>query len=336
MVNRVTATGARRTARLPGLQRGVPPDESQVDVPRGRNRNVSRTLPAASGRRRWTGIRPPWWMVVPALALYLFAVISPSIRGAFYAFTDWNGLSTAVNIVGLDNFARVFAEEAAVEAIRNTLFLTLVVTLFQTGIGLLLAVALNERLKSRNALRLVFFTPVILTPIVSGFIWRYLLAPRGGINVALESLGLGALKHDWLGDPDTALVAVCVAVIWQYAGYSMVIFLAGLKAIPPEVIEAAVVDGAGPVQRLRKVVLPLLNGALVVNLLLVVIAGLNHFDQIYVMTRGGTDTISTAIYESGFLLSDYPYGTAMALVLSLCIGVVALLQFRATARFTVR
>lgn len=275
-------------------------------------------------------------MVVPAVGLYLFVVISPSVRGAAYAFTDWNGLSNEAHFVGLDNFGRVFAEDAAVEAIRNTLFLAVIVTFFQTAIGLLLAVALNERLKSRNVLRLAFFTPVILTPIVSGYIWRYLLTPRGGINTALEALGLGALKHDWLGDPDTALIAVCLAVIWQYAGYSMVIFLAGLKAIPPEVIEAAVVDGAGPFQRLRSVLLPLLRGAIVVNLLLAVIAGLSHFDQIYVMTRGGTDTISTAIYKTGFQLGDYPYGTALALVLSVCIGTVAFLQYRATTRFAVR
>ena len=185
-------------------------------------------------------------------------------------------------------------------------------------------------------LRVIFFTPVVLTPLVSGYIWGYLLSPRGTVNETLELLGLGFLKQTWLGDPRFALASICVAIIWQFAGYSMVIFLAGLQAIPSEINEAAVLDGAGPVKRLRTVTLPLINGALVINLMLTLIGSLSQFDQVMAMTSGGpgnaTQTISTSIFRIGFASGDYPYGIALAVVMTVFVAGAAGLQYRLTSR----
>ena len=282
------------------------------------------------------GLSVPRWFVLPGLAAYLYISIWPAVLGSGYAFTDWNGLTEDFSFVGLGNFARILDEPLALRAVWNTVVLAFVVSIVQNGIGLALALALNSLVKSRYLLRTAFFLPVVLTPLVAGYIWSYLLAPSGAINEALRGVGLGALAHDWLGDPDTALGAVAITIIWQYAGLSMVIFMAGLQGIPREVLEASVIDGAGHWRQLISITLPLLNGAVVVNLLLSMISGLNQFAQVYVMTRGGpygsTETISTLIFKRGFHGGDFPYGIALGIVLAVIVGGFAILQFRLTTR----
>jgi raffinose/stachyose/melibiose transport system permease protein len=285
---------------------------------------------------RRAGLTVPWWFLVPGAGIYLYIVIWPTLQGAVFAFTDWNGLTSDFEFIGFENFLRVFRDEDAITAIRNTLVLAVIVTSIQTIFGLLLALGLNTRLKSRNLLRTIFFMPVVLTPLVAGYVWSYLLAPRGAINSVLESVGLGFLAHDWLGDPATALGAICATIIWQFSGYSMVIFLAGLQNIPEELNEAALIDGAGPFRRFFSVTLPLLNGSTVIVLLLTMIGSLNQFAQVFVMTEGGpfgsTETISTLILKKGFQAGDYPYGTALGVIMALIVGAFAIIQYRSTTR----
>ncbi|MDT3318137.1 sugar ABC transporter permease [Microbacterium sp. KSW4-11] len=275
-------------------------------------------------------------MVLPAFVAYSFVTLVPSGQGAIVAFSDWNGISASYDLIGLDNFRRLLSDPRALGAFGNTLALAAVVMILQNVIGLGLALALNSAVRSRNLLRVIFFAPVVLTPLVSGYIWSYMLSPQGGLNSTLRSVGLEALAMDWLGDPRYALGAVCVAIIWQFSGYSMVIFLAGLQAIPVELTEAAAIDGAGPWRRFVSITLPLLNGAIVINLLLTLIGGLGQFDQVIAMTNGGpgtsTETISTTIYKIGFQLGDYSYGTALALAMTVVVAVLAFIQFRLTSR----
>ncbi|MEV4016024.1 sugar ABC transporter permease [Nonomuraea angiospora] len=288
------------------------------------------------GRRRRVGVRAPWWFVVPAIAVYLFIVVVPSANGALFSFTDWNGLRADWSFVGLENFAAVFSDRAARDALLNTLVLAAVTTVAQNVVGLLLALGLNTMVKSRYLLRVIFFAPVVLTPLVAGYVWSFLLSPNGAVNEALRAVGLGAFAHDWLGDPDTALYAIVAEIVWQFAGYSMVIYLAGLQAIPAEVLEAATIDGAGAWSKFRRVVLPLLNGAVVINVMLCLIGGLKQFDQVMAMTGGGpgtaTETISTGIYKSAFVLGDFPFSIALAVVMTVVIAVLASAQFRLTQR----
>lgn len=294
------------------------------------------TAPPASRTTSRVGVRAPWWFLAPALAAYLFVVVWPSLSGALYSFTDWNGLAADWGFVGFANFAEVFTDRRAMAALINTVVLAAVVMVVQNAIGLALALGLNSAIKSRSILKVVFFAPVVLTPLVAGYIWSYLLAPNGGINLLLSSIGLPSFAHDWLGDPATALMAVGGAIIWQFSGYSMVIFLAGLQAIPEEVLEAATIDGAGAWRRFFSVILPLLNGAIVINLMLSLIGGLKQFDQVMAMTGGGpgvaTETISTTIYKSAFSTGEYPVSIALAVVMTILIAVLASIQFRLTSR----
>ncbi|WP_344479248.1 sugar ABC transporter permease [Nonomuraea monospora] len=297
---------------------------------------LHRPAEQAPARRRRVGVRAPWWFVVPAISIYLFIVVVPSANGALFSFTDWNGMRPDWSFVGLDNFTSVFSDRTALDALVNTLVLAASATVVQNVAGLLLALGVNSMVKSRYVLRVVFFAPVVLTPLVAGYVWSFLLSPNGAVNDALRAVGLGSLAHDWLGDPDTALYAVVLEIVWQFSGYSMVIYLAGLQAIPAEVLEAATIDGAGPWNKFRRVVLPLLNGAVVINVMLCLIGGLKQFDQVMAMTGGGpgtaTETISTAIYKSAFSLGDFPFSIALAVVMTVVIAVLATVQFRLTQR----
>lgn len=294
------------------------------------------TPAAPRPRRRRSGVVAPWWFVAPAIAIYIFIVVVPSLRGAFFSFTDWNGLGADWAWVGFENFADVFTDRAAQAALTNTIVLAVVCTVLQNAIGLALAVGLHTAVKSRFVLRVVFFTPVVLTPLVSGYVWSYLLSPNGTVNDVLRGVGLGGLAQDWLGDPDFALYSVAAAVIWQFAGYSMVIFLAGLQAVPEELLEAATIDGANAWRRFWNVTFPLLNGAVVINILLSLIGGLKQFDQVVAMTGGGpgtaSETISTLIYKNAFLLGEYPFSVALAVIMTILIAVLAGIQYRLTLR----
>ena len=260
--------------------------------------------PDAPARRRRQLGRVPLWFVVPALAVYAFVTLVPSTRGMLYAFSDWNGFSPTFNLIGFDNFVEIFNDPLAIAALANTFIFAAVTMVLQNLFGLLLALALNTVVKSAGVLRTIFFAPVVLTPLVCGYIWSYLLAPTGSLNTVLGAVGLESLQQNWLGDPKWALASVSAAYLWQFTGFSMVIYLAGLKALPAEVIEAAIIDGAGPVRRFFSVVLPLINGAVVITLLLTLINGLGQFDQVYAMTGGGparaTETIATVVFKVGY------------------------------------
>lgn len=286
-------------------------------------------VPPVRRRRRRGGL---WWFVVPALVPYVFVVLVPSLQGAGYAFTNWNGLNPEWAFVGLANFARMFGDTQALTAIRNTVEFSLVTTVSENVIGLSLALALNSRVKSRHVLRLVFFLPVVVISVVVAFVWQFIYTPNGPMNEVLHSVGLAGWAQNWLGDPNIALWAIAVMVIWQFSGYAMIIYLAGLQGVPEEQLEAAALDGASAVQRFWYVVRPLLGPAITVNLMLSLIRGLMIFDQIWVTTQGGpassTNSLSTLVYRNAFQYGDFGYSAAMALILAFLVAVIGVLQYR--------
>jgi raffinose/stachyose/melibiose transport system permease protein len=294
--------------------------------------------PAATRRRRRprrlakTGA-PSLWFAAPALAVYGLVVLYPSIAGAYYAFTDWSGIGSA-SWVGLENFRTLFDDDQSFGALKNTLLLTVFIVVVQNAVGLALALGVHSRVKSKYVLRTIFFAPAVLSPVVIAFLWKYMFnpAPDAGINAMLGFFGLDFLQQNWLGDPGVALWAIGLTVVWQYAGYSMVIFVAALQGIPRELEEAAALDGAGRFQRFRHLVLPLIAPAMTICLTLSTIGGLKLFDQVFAITGGGpgysTETLSTLIYKQAFVFGQYGYSTAVALVLALLVSCLALVQMR--------
>ncbi|MEV8420982.1 carbohydrate ABC transporter permease [Streptomyces niveus] len=270
------------------------------------------------------------------MLLFAFVVLVPSTRGVYYALTDWDGLDPDFSFVGLDNFGAMFSDPDAVRAIWHTLLIAVAVTVIQNGFGLLLALGVNSVIKSRNVLRVFLFAPAVVTPLVTAYLWRNLLSPDGAVNSLLGAVGLGSWQQDWLGDPDIALWSVVGVVVWQFGGYSMVIFLAGLQSVPKEIYEAADIDGAGPVRRFWSVTRPLLAPALTINLMLSIIGGIKLFDQVYALTGGGpghaTDTLSTLIYKDAFTLGEFGYSIALAVVLTIIVAVVSAGQYFVLSR----
>ncbi|MFD0855184.1 carbohydrate ABC transporter permease, partial [Actinomadura adrarensis] len=289
----------------------------------------------AAPRRAWRR-RAPAWFLVPALVLYGFVVVVPSAQGTVFAFTDWDGLNPTRNFVGLENFREMLDDPVARQALRQTLIIAVAVTIIQNAIGLALAMGVHSRIKSRNVLRVLLFAPAVMTPVVTAALWKYMLAPEGAVNGLIAAIGPDSWQQNWLGDPTLALWSVIGVIVWQFSGYSMVIFLAGLQGIPREVHEAAAVDGATGWRRFRHVDLPLLAPAMTINLMLSIIGGLKLFDQVWVMTAGGpgtaTETLSTLIYKNAFQFNEFGYSVAPAIVLTVFVAVISSGQYRVLRR----
>lgn len=280
----------------------------------------------SSRRLRGPGAAAGSAFILPALAIYIVVILIPILLGAYYAFTDWDGLRPAIAFVGFANFRRMVTDEQVVSAISSTLIIAFSLVAVKVFLGFLLALAVDGNLRSRNLLRLVFFMPVVLTPVIVSYLWKYIFSNDGTLNTILRLLGFDGLN--WLGEPVLAMISVIIVTSWQSVGLSMVIFLAGLQAVPPELHEAAEIDGAGPLQRVRYVTLPMLAPAMTVCVVIALIQGLRFFDQIYALTRGGpgyaTETLSTMIYRISFQFGEFSYGAAVALVFSCIVAAVVL------------
>jgi raffinose/stachyose/melibiose transport system permease protein len=274
--------------------------------------------------------------LLPAAAFYVFVILWPSVQGAGYAFTDWDGLSAVKKFVGLDNFVKLINDPKASSAVIRTLTIAVTITIVQNLVGLLLALGVNSRIKSRNVLRVALFAPAVITPVATAYLWQNLYSTNGAVNSLFQAIGLGAFRQSWLGDANVAIWSICIVVVWQFAGYSMVIFLANLQSISTEVIEASFVDGAGPLRRFWSIVRPELAPAITINLMLSIIGGLKLFDQVWVMTGGGpggsTETMSTLLYKNAFQLGDFSYGIAIALVLTILVAILSGGQYFALSR----
>ncbi|AZM49262.1 sugar ABC transporter permease [Streptomyces sp. WAC 06738] len=271
----------------------------------------------------------PWLFVVPAAAVTLLILLVPSLVGAAYAFTDWDGL-TSPSWVGLGNFTEFFGDGSHVVA--QTLILAALYVVGVNAAGLGLALGLAHTLRTRHVLRALFLVPAVVSPLVVAYVWTFILDVDGPLNELLEAVGLGSSAQPWLGQRTTALLAVAVVMVWQFAGYHMLIYLAGLQGVQRELLEAAEVDGAGPWRRFADITLPLLRPALVIGTVLATISAFLLFDQVMALTgggpSGGTDTLGTYVYEQTFVNGRFGYGSAVALLLVAGVSLVALVQTR--------
>jgi raffinose/stachyose/melibiose transport system permease protein len=290
-------------------------------------------LPPTDQRpRRSRSTRPSLWLAVPAVSIYVFIVIIPSIQSIVLSTTNWNGVSTDREFVGLENYQAMLTTGQGWTALRNTIIIAVAYTILVNVFGLLLAVALDTQLKTRNFLRTVFFAPVVFSALIIGYVFKYIFSPRGPLNEFLEMIGLGDLAQPWLAKPAWGLTAIVITCLWQNVGIAMVIYLAGLQGVPRELLEAAAIDGAAAWGRFRHVTLPLIAPAITVNVMLSLIGGLRIFDQVYALTKGGpagqTNTISTLMVQQTFQYAQFGYGTALAVMLGILVAVLGSIQYR--------
>ncbi len=252
--------------------------------------------------------------IIPALVVYLVFSITPFLYTIYYSFTDYTDMNPIhLNFVGLKNYLKVFETPVMMTAIKNSVVYAILLTGFQTVLGLPLAVVLNRKLKSRNILRAVFFFPAVFSSLIIGYLWNFIMSSSdfGLINNILHQLGFGTVNFF---TSKTALYSVIFTQIWQWTGWAMVIFLANLQGIAPELYEAAEIDGANGIQKFFYVTLPLMCPSVKIVVVTGLIGGMKVFDIIYSMTSGGpgdaTQTVMTVMMKKGISEGFYITGAA--------------------------
>ncbi|GAA6303720.1 carbohydrate ABC transporter permease [Eisenbergiella tayi] len=269
--------------------------------------------------------------IAPAFIFFTLFIIVPTLASVYYSFTSWDGISPVVKFVGLANYKEIFTSARFGNALKNTIILTLFISLFENAFALALALIVDNVRWGKNFFRSAFYIPVLISGIVSGFIWKIMYNYNfGTFNTILKDIGLKDWQQDWLGNSRLTLLMVGVVLVWKGAGYYMIIYLASLQSVSVDLIEAAQIDGASPLQRFRAITLPLISGAFTINFTLSLINGLKVFDQINVMTDGGpgftTETLVYLLYKVGFNEGRQGFGTAVGIMLLFIIIILNTIQ----------
>ncbi|MBS6951760.1 MAG: sugar ABC transporter permease [Enterocloster asparagiformis] len=267
--------------------------------------------------------------LTPALAIYLLFSIVPFICTFYYSFTDYTDLNPVnLHFVGWKNYLKVFETPLMVAAIKNSIIYAVLLTGFQTVLGLPLAVILDKKLKTRNFLRAAFFFPAVFSSLIIGYLWSFIMSSSnyGLVNNLLHQMGFGTFNFF---TADRALYSVIFTQIWQWTGWAMVIYLANLQSISPDLYEAADIDGAAGIKKFWYLTLPLMCPSVKIIVVTGLIGGMKAFDVIYSMTNGGpgnaTQTVMMVIMKKGISDGFYSTGAAFGVcffVIVLCISTV--------------
>ncbi|TXK84561.1 carbohydrate ABC transporter permease [Paenibacillus sp. N3.4] len=280
--------------------------------------------------RRFKQISEFSFFIGPIGLLYILFFIIPLGGSVLYSFTDWDGLQKTFHWIGFANYVQVFrADENFLLAIIFTSKFAVLNFIFINFIGLLLALLVDTKLKSRTFLRTVFFSPNVLSLIVVGFLWKFLFS-----SVFFEigkTHHLPFLTFSFLGNPDSVIYSIVGVSVWQNVGLAMLIYLAGLQGIPSELKEAMRVDGVNKFQEFMKLTLPLMIPAFISNVFITTTQSLKVFDVILALTNGGpansSQSIAMNIYREAFTNNSFGSGTAKSIVFCLMILMITSLQF---------
>ena len=269
--------------------------------------------------------------ILPALLLFCAILIAPIGASAYFSLFDWNGFGEKTYI-GFSNYKELFTSDAIgfLKALRNSLLLAALSVCLQLPLALALALALGKKIKGERLFLSVYFMPVLISTVVIGQLWLKIYNPTYGVlNVFLRAIGLESWAKIWLGDKATALGAVLVPTLWQYVGYHMLLLYAGVKSVPPELREAAMLDGASDAQVNRYIVLPYIKPIIKISVIFAVTGSLKSFDMIYVLTNGGplhaTEVPSTLMINMLFLRNRYGMGSTIAILLIILCFLFALI-----------
>lgn len=271
------------------------------------------------------------FMAVPAFLLFSVFFLYPLLRGIGLSLTDWDGISSA-NFIGLKNFINFFKDERALNDVKNTVFFALGSAPLLNIVGLVYALMLDGNLKGRGIARAIIYLPAIISPLIMGYIWYFILQPeRGYFFHILKNMNLEHLMGNWMAYYKSAMWMLIIVNVWQYAGMTMIVYLAGLQSIPLELYEVGKIDGAGYFSRLYYITLPLLIPSIRINIVTNIIGSLSVFDIIMALTEGGPgySTESLSIYIMRMCYgSKTGYSTAVALVLFFIILIPVVLSLR--------
>jgi multiple sugar transport system permease protein len=300
-------------------------------------RDVSgRGAAASAPRHTWRQDLVGWSFAAPFVILFGIFLALPILAALVLSFTSF-GLRDLQNpigtsFVGVQNYTNLFSDPKFWKSLGNTVYFVVVGVPLTLALGLLIANALSRGItRFRTAFRVGYYLPVITSIVAIAVVWRFLLNPDVGlINVLLRNIGINGPA--WLGNPALAMPSIIVMAVWRNVGFAMVVFVAGLQAIPAMLYEAASIDGAGRWQAFRYVTLPMLRPTILFMLVITTIGYLQLFEEPFVMTRGGpldaTLSVTMYMYQQGFSFFHQGYASAIAYVLFVIVAIVAFLQFR--------
>jgi len=275
-------------------------------------------------------------LIGPSLGLFVLFVFVPLITAGYYSLFNWNGFGPLTKFVGLANYLKILGDPLFQKGISNSLFIATLSVLIQLPLSIALALLLNGKMRGRSVLRLLVFTPYVLSEAITAVVWLILLQPDGGLDALLRAMGLGSLIQLWLGDPNMVMWTLFGVCTWKYIGFGIILFLAGLQGSPEEIREAAMTDGANRWQVTWYITLPLLAPTIRIWIFLSVIGSLQLFDLVWIMTRAGpagaSTTMATYLVDRGFTRYALGYGSAVAIVLFILCFAFALVYQRYALR----
>lgn len=267
-------------------------------------------------------ITPYLFLLLP-FAAYTVFLVYPMVYSLFISLFEWNGMSDRKTFVGLANYAYELMDDSVFWiGLKNNLKWSILFLILPVVLGLLLAILLNSRFPGSGILRTSIFLPVVLSVTAVGLMWRWMYDPNVGlINNALKWISNGRLSFNWYSDPENVIIYLILASSWSYTGMAMILFAAGIKSVPSSVLEAAILDGASPRQRLIYILLPQLRNTLNVVIVYTMTTSFKVFDLVYVMTGGGpgrmTNVLASLSYDTVFSYFEYGRGSAIAWMMTL-------------------
>ncbi len=278
-----------------------------------------------------------WFFLFIPIILQAVFFYFPMLQGAFYSLTNWTGLTYNYKFVGLNNYKLLLIDGKFFQAITFTLLLTVALIVGEIVIGMTVARALNSKIKGQTFFRAWFFFPAVLSGLTISLIFKQFF--NYGLPSIGRALGLGFLQDSLLGTTTGAIVATIFVLLWQGVAMPIILFLAGLQSIPEDVREAASIDGATAKQTFWKIELPYLLPTISMVFILALKSGLTAFDQIFALTSGGPNNVTTSmgllVYNYAFKSNQYGYANAIAIILFLIIGVVSILQIKLSKKFEI-
>ncbi|WP_174536927.1 carbohydrate ABC transporter permease [Micromonospora chalcea] len=287
----------------------------------------------ASSRRAET--RRKWYEIIglttPAVLIYVLFVLVPMGFAFYYSLFRWRGVGPPTEYVGFRNYTLAFQDPIFLDALRNNAIIVFGSLLIQGPVALGIALLLNRRFRGRSAFRLLVFVPYVLAEVTVGIMWKLILTDGGSLDALLRWVGLGGLVQAWLADLDVVIWTLLFVLTWKYVGFAIILLLAGLSNVPPELNEAAEIDGASWWQIQRHVTLPLLGPTIRIWMFLSMIGSLQVFDMVWVTSvpavrsLGASATMATYMVDNGFFARLWGYGNAVAVILFVISFVAALL-----------
>lgn len=293
------------------------------------------------------GIRQPNWntvilvtlFVLPGMLIFLMFFLWPIAQSAAYSLYDWNGLGPLTDYVGLANYERLLNHRIFHMAVQHSLTLVVLSLVIQLPLSLGLALIIGRgNLPGRRIFRAILFVPYVFSEVITAIIWTYVLHPDpdGLLNTIVRSLVPGFTSTGWLGNPETVIYVMFVVITWKYFGFHLILYMAGLQAVPDELEDAARVDGASELNVLRYVTLPMLGSTIRLTIYLSILGSFQQFVIIWVMRQGGpgngSQVIATYLYKFGILGFHLGYGSAVAVLLSITMLIFSIVYQRFVMR----